>query len=48
MQVTEFAEEEAVQLNALWSNGVWQVAEGGAPEAVAELRSIAQDAGLAE
>jgi len=48
MQVTEFAEEEADKLNALWSNGVWKVAEGGAPETVAKLRSIAQNAGLAE
>ncbi len=48
MEVTEFAPEEATQLNTLWSNGVWQVAEGGAPEAIAELRALAQDAGLAE
>ncbi|MEM9843385.1 MAG: TRAP transporter substrate-binding protein DctP [Pseudomonadota bacterium] len=48
MQVTEFAPVEAEQLNVLWSNGVWQVAEGGAPEAVAELRGLAQSAGLAE
>lgn len=48
MEVTEFAPEEAEQLNALWSNGVWQVAEGGAPEAVADLRKLAQAAGLAE
>ncbi|MEM6586744.1 MAG: TRAP transporter substrate-binding protein DctP [Pseudomonadota bacterium] len=48
MEVTEFAPEEAEQLNALWSNGVWQVAEGGAPEAVAELRALAQSAGLAD
>jgi len=48
MEVTEFSPDEAAQLNALWSNGVWQVAEGGAPEAVAELRALAQAAGLAE
>lgn len=48
MEVTGFAPEEAEQLNALWSSGVWQVAEGGAPEAVAELRKLAQDAGLAD
>lgn len=48
MEVTEFSPEEAEQLNALWSNGVWQVAEGGAPDAVAELRALAQAAGLAE
>ncbi|MEM9477790.1 MAG: TRAP transporter substrate-binding protein DctP [Pseudomonadota bacterium] len=48
MEVTEFSADEAAQLNALWSNGVWQVAEGGAPEAVSELRSLAQEAGLAD
>ncbi len=48
MEVTEFAPDDAAQLNALWSNGVWQVAEGGAPEAVGELRALAQSAGLAE
>ena len=48
MEVTEFAPEEAEQLNALWSSGVWQVAEGGAPEAVGELRTLARDAGLAD
>ncbi|MEM8589188.1 MAG: TRAP transporter substrate-binding protein DctP [Pseudomonadota bacterium] len=48
MQVTAFAPEEAEQLNALWSNGVWQVAAGGAPETVAELRDLAQSAGLAD
>ena len=48
MQVTEFAPEEAAQLETLWSNGVWQVAEGGAPEAVADLRALAQSAGLSD
>lgn len=48
MKVTEFAPEEAAQLDALWSSGVWQVAEGGAPEAVSKLRALAQAAGLAD
>jgi TRAP-type transport system periplasmic protein len=48
MQVTEFAPEEAAQLEALWSNGVWQVAEAGAPEAVGGLRALAQSAGLSD
>ena len=48
MQVTEFAPEEAEQLDTLWSNGVWQVAEGSAPEAVGELRALAQSAGLSD
>ena len=48
MQVTEFAPEEAAQLETLWSNGVWQVAAGGAPEAVAGLRALAQSAGLSD
>ncbi len=48
MQVTEFAPEEAAQLETLWSNGVWQVAEGSAPEAVAGLRTLAQSAGLSD
>lgn len=48
MQVTEFAPEEAAQLESLWSNGVWQVAERGAPEAVGGLRALAQSAGLAD
>src|SRR6056297_1847480 len=48
MQVTEFAPEEAEQLEALWSNGVWQVAEGGAPEVVGELRALARSADLSD
>jgi len=48
MEPTAFAPEEAAQLDALWSNGVWQVAEGGAPDAIAELRALAQAAGLAD
>ena len=48
MKVTDFAPEEAAQLETLWSNGVWQVAEGGAPEAVGELRALAQSAGLSD
>lgn len=48
MQVTQFAPEEAALLDALWSDGVWQVAEGGAPEAVADLRALAESAGLSD
>lgn len=48
MEVTEFSVEEAAQLNTLWSDGVWKVAEGAAPDAVSNLRALAQDAGLAE
>lgn len=48
MQVTDFAPEEAAQLESLWSGGVWQVAAKGAPGPVGELRKLAQAAGLSE
>lgn len=48
MQVTEFAPEEAAQLESLWTMGVWQAAESGAPEAVAGLRMLSQSAGLSD
>lgn len=48
MQITEFAPEEAAQLETLWAGGVWQVATGGAPEAVGGLRALAQSAGLSD
>ncbi|WP_375552406.1 TRAP transporter substrate-binding protein DctP [Rhodophyticola porphyridii] len=48
MQVTDFAPEDAAQLDALWATGVWAVAEGASPEAVAELRSLAQAANLSD
>ncbi|WP_349370405.1 TRAP transporter substrate-binding protein DctP [Salinarimonas sp.] len=48
MKVTAFAPEEAAQLESLWSNGVWTVAEAGAPEAVGALRELARSAGLSD
>jgi TRAP-type C4-dicarboxylate transport system substrate-binding protein len=48
MQMTSFSEAEAADLDRLWSEGVWQVASGGAPEAVAEMRAMAEGAGLAD
>ncbi|WP_300063962.1 TRAP transporter substrate-binding protein DctP [uncultured Roseobacter sp.] len=48
MEMTEFSPDEAEQLDALWSNGVWQVGAQGAPDAIAELRSLAQNAGLSD
>jgi TRAP-type C4-dicarboxylate transport system substrate-binding protein len=48
MEITSFSEAEAGQLEELWSGGVWQVAEGGDPEAVAGLRELAVSAGLSE
>lgn len=48
MEVTEFSADEAAQLDTLWSSGVWQVAEGGAPEAVGALRALAQSSGLSD
>lgn len=48
MQETAFPPEEAAQLDTLWSNGVWQIAEAGAPDAIAGLRSLARAAGLSD
>ncbi len=48
MKVTSFSDAEAAQFESLWSNGVWQVAGKGAPEAVAGLRKLAQSAGLSD
>lgn len=48
MQATRFSPEEAAQLEALWSGGVWQVAMGGEPEAVGGLRALAKTAGLSD
>jgi TRAP-type C4-dicarboxylate transport system substrate-binding protein len=48
MEMTSFSEAEAADLDRLWSEGVWQVASGGAPEAVAEMRAMAEGAGLAD
>ncbi|MEM7490258.1 MAG: TRAP transporter substrate-binding protein DctP, partial [Pseudomonadota bacterium] len=47
MELTSFSEEEAAQLDRLWSEGVWQVASGGAPDEVAQMRAMAEEAGLA-
>ena len=47
MQMTAFSEAEAADLDRLWSEGVWQVASGGAPDEVAEMRRMAEEAGLA-
>ena len=48
MQMTAFSAAEAADLDRLWSEGVWQVAAGGAPDEVAEMRRMAREAGLAE
>ena len=48
MRMTAFSQAEAARLDRLWSEGVWEVASGGAPEAVAEMRRMAEEAGLAE
>lgn len=48
MKMTAFPDAEAAQFEALWSNGVWAVAEKGAPEAVAGLHELARKAGLSE
>ncbi|MEO0363803.1 MAG: TRAP transporter substrate-binding protein DctP [Pseudomonadota bacterium] len=48
VRTTAFAPEEAERLDALWSDGVWRVASGGAPEAVAELRALSRSAGLSD
>ncbi|MGR3486294.1 MAG: TRAP transporter substrate-binding protein DctP [Paracoccaceae bacterium] len=47
MQLTSFSEEEAANLDRMWSDGVWQVASGGAPEETAAMRAMAEEAGLA-
>ena len=48
MEMTSFSEAEAADLDRLWSEGVWQVASGAAPDAVAEMRRMAEEAGLAD
>ena len=48
MEMTSFSEAEAADLDRLWSEGVWEVAAGGAPGEVAEMRRMAEEAGLAE
>ncbi|MEX1034613.1 MAG: TRAP transporter substrate-binding protein DctP [Sneathiella sp.] len=46
MKMTQFAESEGKQFEALWANGVWEVAIEKTPEDAAKLRAIAQKAGL--
>ena len=48
MEMTSFSEAEAADLDRLWSEGVWEVASGGAPDAVAKMRRMAEEASLAE
>lgn len=48
MKTTSFSEKEAAQLDGLWSNGVWAVAEKTAPEEAAKLRQLARDAKLSD
>lgn len=48
MEMTSFSDTEAAELDRLWSEGVWQVAAGGAPDDVAEMRRMAEEAGLAD
>ena len=47
MEMTSFSDAEAARLDTLWSEGVWQVAAGNAPDAVAKMREMAEGAGLA-
>jgi len=46
MKMTHVSDEEAAQLDAVWSNGVWALGSKTAPEATAALREIARKAGL--
>lgn len=48
MQTTAFSPEEAARFEALWSNGVWQVAGQSRPAEIEGLRAVARAAGLAE
>ncbi|WP_428697081.1 TRAP transporter substrate-binding protein DctP [Stappia sp.] len=48
MKMTSFSREEAQRFEALWSNGVWAVAEKSAPGPVGELRELARGAGLTD
>ncbi len=48
MQMTSFPDAEAADPNRPWSEGVREVAAGGAPDEVARMREMAQEAGLAE
>lgn len=48
MKMTSFSEGETAQFESLWSNGVWQVAAKGKPEAVGGLRELARKAGLSD
>jgi len=46
MKMTHVSDEEAAQLDAVWSEGVWALGSKSAPEATAALREIAREAGL--
>ena len=46
MQVTSFAPEDADRLEALWEEGVWQVAIEKSGADAEGLRDIAREAGL--
>ena len=48
MEMTAFSQEDAARLDTLWSEGVWQVAEEGSPEAVGALHEVAREAGLSD
>ncbi len=48
MEATEFAPEDAERLDALVSEGIWALGEEASPEAVAEMRSMAEENGLTE
>lgn len=46
MKTTRISDAEAAKLDAVWSDGQWELGAKGAPEATAELREIARKAGL--
>jgi TRAP-type C4-dicarboxylate transport system substrate-binding protein len=46
MQETEFAPADASRLEALWAQGVWEVALAKSPAAAEEMRALARKAGL--
>ena len=48
MQMTAFSDADAARLDTLWSDGVWQVAEGGDPEVVGALHDVAPASGLSD
>lgn len=48
MEMTSFSPGEAEKFERLWSDGVWAIAAKSAPDEVAALRKLAQDAGLSD